>query len=253
MNCHEFREKIRDLLLLKRGDARCSEALGHASQCESCGPVLETECRLNEELKALAASHADESAPAAVEQKLLAAFRASERHVTQPAFEFKWRLWAPVAAGVVLFLVGGYVLLRRAYPPEQTVKVQPAPPSVAISEAPAAPKAVADQGKPRQARTAARARPAVRQPARQPVPTELVTAFFALPYPEPLRPDEMQRIVRVRMPRAALVRFGLPINEDVAQEPVDADVLVGEDNVARAVRLVGTWTPSPPSSPAPDR
>jgi len=45
------------------------------------------------------------------------------------------------------------------------------------------------------------------------------------------------RLVRVGMPRAALVSWGWPLEGDVAGETVEADVLVGEDGVARAIRV----------------
>jgi hypothetical protein len=40
------------------------------------------------------------------------------------------------------------------------------------------------------------------------------------------------------MPRAALVRFGVPVRGDLAWEPVKADVVFGEDGMARAIRFV---------------
>ena len=46
------------------------------------------------------------------------------------------------------------------------------------------------------------------------------------------------RVVRVQLPRSALARFGLPVNAERAGEPVKADVLLGEDGTARAIRFV---------------
>jgi hypothetical protein len=61
-------------------------------------------------------------------------------------------------------------------------------------------------------------------------------AFVLLPYVEPLRPTEMRHIMRVRMPRAQLASEGLQAAS--ADDAVLADVLVGEDGTARAVRIV---------------
>jgi anti-sigma factor RsiW len=44
-------------------------------------------------------------------------------------------------------------------------------------------------------------------------------------------------IVRVRMERASLAAFGLPVNEDEASDWIQVDVLVGIDGSAQAVRL----------------
>jgi hypothetical protein len=40
------------------------------------------------------------------------------------------------------------------------------------------------------------------------------------------------------MPRSALVSLGLPVNVVRADVPVEADLLVGEDGLARAIRFV---------------
>ena len=46
------------------------------------------------------------------------------------------------------------------------------------------------------------------------------------------------QLVRVRVPRSALTALGLPLNLAHAGESVQADVLVGDDGLARAIRLV---------------
>jgi hypothetical protein len=61
-------------------------------------------------------------------------------------------------------------------------------------------------------------------------------AFVLLPYVEPLRPTEMRHIMRVRMPAAQLAAQGL--QAESVDDAVLADVLVGEDGTARAVRIV---------------
>jgi hypothetical protein len=45
-------------------------------------------------------------------------------------------------------------------------------------------------------------------------------------------------IVRVELPRSALVRFGLPVNMDRMNEKVKADVWLGVDGLAHAIRFV---------------
>jgi hypothetical protein len=44
--------------------------------------------------------------------------------------------------------------------------------------------------------------------------------------------------MRVRLSRRSLAGFGVPIEEASAADDLQADVLVGEDGVARAIRLV---------------
>src|SRR6185369_14078066 len=45
-------------------------------------------------------------------------------------------------------------------------------------------------------------------------------------------------IFRVEMPRASLIAMGLPLNAERAHETVKADIVVGDDGLARAIRLV---------------
>ena len=86
------------------------------------------------------------------------------------------------------------------------------------------------------------------QQASTPVPrrdaaTEVATAFFPLTYSS--LPISNAQLVRVQVPRSALASFGLaPMDVPgsatggTASATVAADVLVGEDGVARAVRFV---------------
>jgi hypothetical protein len=62
-------------------------------------------------------------------------------------------------------------------------------------------------------------------------------AFVLLPYVEPLRPTEMRHIMRVRMTRGQFEAGELRAS-GVEDATVLADVLVGEDGTARAVRIV---------------
>jgi len=64
--------------------------------------------------------------------------------------------------------------------------------------------------------------------------------FYALAY----APPELLangRVVRVRVPRSALLAFGLPLSVyRPAEGKVDADVIYTEDGIARAIRFVPT-------------
>jgi hypothetical protein len=44
--------------------------------------------------------------------------------------------------------------------------------------------------------------------------------------------------MRVQVPRATMASFGLPVNQDLLDQRVDADVLLGSDGNARAIRFV---------------
>jgi hypothetical protein len=68
---------------------------------------------------------------------------------------------------------------------------------------------------------------------------EMVTAFFPLAYSSVPMADG--RLVRVEVPREAMLAFGLEYvnsNGGAVSPVVLADILVGEDGLARAVRFV---------------
>jgi hypothetical protein len=68
---------------------------------------------------------------------------------------------------------------------------------------------------------------------------EVATEFFPLRYSRV--PAAATHIVRLEVPRSALASFGLASFDDVSVSPsgtVIADVVIGEDGLARAVRFV---------------
>jgi len=82
-------------------------------------------------------------------------------------------------------------------------------------------------------------------PARRPVRTvrpdapqtrEVVTQFFPLLDAPP--PFERGELLRVMVPASTMRKVGLPVNEDRLGDRVYADVLVGEEGLARAIRFV---------------
>jgi hypothetical protein len=64
------------------------------------------------------------------------------------------------------------------------------------------------------------------------------TQFLPFMTARPPFPSEQRQFVRIRLPRSALHAFGLPMNMERAAEPVQADVMLGEDGRALAVRFV---------------
>jgi hypothetical protein len=50
------------------------------------------------------------------------------------------------------------------------------------------------------------------------------------------------QLVRVQLSRAAFADFGVPFDVNRLADPVEADVLLGEDGVARAIRFTSDST-----------
>jgi hypothetical protein len=68
--------------------------------------------------------------------------------------------------------------------------------------------------------------------------SEIATDFIPLRYTSAASLQDGGQIVRVELPRSALANFGLPVNMDRYNERVKADVLVGVDGLAHAIRFV---------------
>jgi len=72
-----------------------------------------------------------------------------------------------------------------------------------------------------------------------PAPVEQSEApFVPIPYLAPPAPYERIEVVRMQVPVAALIAAGLPVRTADPGARVEADVMVGQDGRARAVRLV---------------
>lgn len=68
-------------------------------------------------------------------------------------------------------------------------------------------------------------------------PQEVVTPFYPLMPSAP--PLESGMLVRVTVQASALRSVGIPVSEEHLSDPVEAEVLVGQDDLARAIRFVG--------------
>lgn len=160
---------------------------------------------MNELLKVLAESDGEKEAPAAVELRLRAAFRKQHSHS-------KWPYFA-MAAAIVLA-----VLLLRPKPhhEQQIARIEAVKPQVEIQSAAAiAPRKVAH---------------------RKPPKREVTTDFY--PLIDDPAPFEGGELLRVSLPASAMRGVGLPVSEDRLTEMVQADVLVGQEGLARAIRFV---------------
>jgi hypothetical protein len=67
---------------------------------------------------------------------------------------------------------------------------------------------------------------------------EVATHFMPLGYAGPINLQDGGQLVRVELSRSAMLNMGLPVNMDRYGERVKADVLLGADGLARAIRFV---------------
>ena len=232
MNCSDF-EKV--VVAIARGEGADAAGAEHVKTCVRCARRLANEKLLSRVLAAAIEEDGERSAPPAVEQRLLAALR--NQQATSPSHHRTWRTRAVVGAIAATVIVVAAVSLRRA-PEAPKAQVQPPRASAPPEPRPLTAPVVRELARPRLKTV----RATVRKPAMPSRPqavtakAEPMTEFIPIFYdPEPI---ERGQIVRVRLPRSALTVFGLPVNEERAEETIRADVLLGDDGLARAVRFV---------------
>jgi hypothetical protein len=76
------------------------------------------------------------------------------------------------------------------------------------------------------------------RPAPAAAAQEVATDFIPLVHAGPYTQTEEGHLVRVELPRSALASFGLSVNAEATGGSVKADVLMGQDGIARAIRFV---------------
>lgn len=174
-----------------------------------------SEDRILEALKALREADDGQEAGPEVEARLMEAFRKHRaRHV--------WKRAATV--GTMLTAAAAVILAILVHP--RPSELRPAEPVVVATPEPTPQPAVVP------------ATPAPRRVQhRQPAPLrEIDTEFFPLLDVQP--PFERGELVRVVVPASTMRDVGLLVSQDHLSDLVQADVLVGQEGLARAIRFV---------------
>lgn len=237
MNCQTFAELASDIARDQMMDAADrSQALTHARDCASCAAWLNAQQRLTADLRELVSATKDENPSNAVWENLSAAF--DTRAVAHITTNRRRRIYAAGAIAATLILAFAAVQLARHR--------QPAEVQGSIAATFAAP--LGQTTSPRQEKNIgvvvnkkvnSRRHSAPRQTLTPQVnqPNEIATDFISLTYGDTEVGSDAQ-VVRVELPRSAMASFGLPVNMDRADQRVKADVLLGADGLARAIRFV---------------
>ena len=254
MNCQNFETMINDLARDQIMDAAARDsALKHSTACARCAARLADERMLTAGLRRLAASAGAEEAPARVEARLLAALREQKTLAPSTAVVKRYphrlrRLAIAAAAAIIVVLAIAAIRFDQADRIERieqsrklSLKGHLAGPDKAVPVERQPALAIGNQ--PRS--TPKFPRPnLIGQTKRPPralntnAPQEIATDFIPLVQGDSLNLMESGQLVRVELPRSALVSFGLPMNMERADQRVKADVVVGNDGLARAIRFV---------------
>jgi hypothetical protein len=210
MSCDSFESCVVDLA---RGDELAAgvrdQALSHAEGCLRCAARLEDERSVTGALRAFAARTATAEAPPWVETALIRAMRAPEagsagHEIAKPSRAIELLLLAAAAA-----ILAAIVMVPPRFDPFSGG----ARPAAAVGS------------------------PTARSGSPEVLAGENAD-FVALTYGEELGELESLQVVSVELPRTALAALGWPAGEGAPGESVRADVIVGYDGVARAIRFV---------------
>ena len=163
--------------------------------------------QLVEGLRVLAAMEPIEASPR-VEQTLRATFRARAERRRRTVWASTAAAFVATAAAIAVLFFAPIPWHRNAKAPQVASGI-PAP----VASVPAAQYAVV--------RT-----------------DELASSFYPLPEADELPPAETTLVVRVQLPVSSLQLMGISMDEDAGAEPVQAEVLLGQDGLARGVRLI---------------
>ncbi len=248
MKCQEFELVVVDLVHTVAVD---QAALDHAGTCARCGARLAEERALSDELRALADEERDLAPPPRIEDALRASFRRLEEPVSiAPRRAIAY--W-PAAAAVATMLAGGlvYWAVTARAPIAPVAPTAPANTAKTMVEPPSSPKSIDPVLPPQIVPVVAGGhRPLPRRervtppPSGPSAPIEIATEYFPLVGSDTIAPVDGGVVVRVELPRAALATLGLQMNLARTDEPITADVMLGHDGVARAIRFVQSSAPT---------
>jgi hypothetical protein len=246
MTCQRFEADLVDLARNALEDGDAGAALRrHLEACQACAARVERERRLTAGLRTLSAAT---TVPAndVAERRLMTAFASVPKAspaIDRRAVIARWAVWA--AAACVFFFIGVRATVewrtRSATPQRAAPSVQASLPAPADQPRPVE---QAESPVPAPAPFAADARrapaPRVVRTASQnelPQETDRLAGFIPLPAAGGLPGFDSGMIVRVALPTASLPAYGLAITPE-STEMVKADLLVGQDGQARAIKLV---------------
>jgi hypothetical protein len=267
MKCHDFETNITELLNGKLEESKRREALAHTITCKKCEGVLHEQQRLNLDLQTFASAQSFDQLPPEIESRLISAFqdqstgpKSSSRRASASSLitllqsfnpRDRW-LYATAVVSLALGALAVYSLLYRpVISPVKTFSPSQMTEPMELKYETKASETAIVEGNPA-SKTETKKVPIIHrtrsQSRRSGVPdrvewitAEVATDFYAIPYVQPFGHNDRVRVVRTHVPHSMLADFGLPVYSDQALYPVQADVMVGDDNMVRAIRFVQQW------------
>jgi hypothetical protein len=204
MNCADFWNEMPELASGGGLQDEHEPEHEHLKQCPQCAGLIERQRRLASGLRAMAHEMSAVAAPPRVEASLIDAFR-REMAPAGPRLAPMRRLpvfsWVAAAAAVMAMAV--WMAPRRHAPPPAAHHA----PAAQLELASLVDDAADDDG------------------------------FIPLPNAERVGPNDDVHVVRMELPRSAMLVVGLDVSPERVSERVEAEVMLGPDGLARAVRF----------------
>jgi len=234
MDCAQFQAVLHELDRPgTEGATLCERALAHAELCSDCATLLIEVESLDFSLRQAAADSSDWQAPPRLETLLLQEFRREKS--ASASRGVRWQLAAFGIAAAVLLALG--LSLHRQHlvalggvgsAQTSTQTAAQAPDNSAAKKA-----TVTAPDSNNNSQTAGHSAPAAQMDD-----GEYATAY--MPLPGAYDPSELEggAVVRVVLPRAALISYGLPVEGMGVADHVTADMVVSQDGTPQAIRLV---------------
>ena len=248
MNCRDFEVIMTTFAREHTSDGITSEqAQTHIEACGRCAARLAEERALLSGVRAVVEEIACQGAPPRVETALLLALReraAGESgsqvlRIPQTRGRTRW-MWAVAAAAILALVSTILVSWLQARSPNENKAARVQPPALPAPTTPTAERVLpgADTGKliPETSRRRRTVRRAVSQ--HEEGAGEIATDFLPLLDGDDLDALEGSQLVRIELPGSALIAVGLPVDAEMASASVKADVLLGHNGLARAIRFV---------------
>jgi hypothetical protein len=249
MKCEEFKRDLNELVFEKLAatDKR-EDAMSHAALCADCALLLTETKDVKTALKSTARAEIEAAHPR-VRAALLTAF--SQQVPTGPVVDIsthrrRTRITVAMmtaAAAILMVAVLRPVILKMTSVPASQVGLE----VVISATAPLLTATLAKAPKPLPLIPHAKPsrRMAVREPrvfstsiARQTISMTNTNEYFPLTYLASATAMESGTVVRVQLSRAALISLGVPLSVDGTAQVLKADLIMGDDGVARAIRVV---------------
>jgi hypothetical protein len=244
MNCESFRTVVHEI-----DQPSCLEsamldaAWGHAQSCARCARRLARARELAAALAALAQVDRHKQPSLWLEVQLIRDFRVHSAGV-RSASRTILRWWM-AAAAILALTIGAGLAWRRASRHARS-KTSPVASNAYPGLAPTPAQAIAPASgavtvkRPRHSSRVAgtvAARPESESIAE-------LAEFLPLPFADDDWSLGAAEVVRIRLSESALGVLGLPVSDEASRLPVTADVVIGEDGEARAIRFVSGPVPS---------